>query len=290
VLASLVTASPELLVAQTGLLRELTEAGVVAGIHCEGPFLSAVRCGAQDPRYLLDPDPGLIRRLLAVADGTLRVMTIAPEKPGSAEIARLLADGGVTVALGHSDASYSGFAAAIRPAGLASLVTHLANGMPPLHHRAPGPVAAALVAAARHDITVELIADGVHAAAGFAGLVFAAAPGRVAIVSDAMAAAGMPDGGYQLGLQQVSVSDGVARVAGGALAGGTSHVLGEVRWLVRACGVTLASAVRAASATPAAAVGLADVGDLRAGLCADVLVVDDELRLLRVMRHGRWLL
>ncbi|WP_067896248.1 N-acetylglucosamine-6-phosphate deacetylase [Nocardia vaccinii] len=287
VLAGIVTAAPDDMVAQTAMLGELAAEGVIAGVHAEGPFLSEVRCGAQDPRYLLDPDPALIDRLLMAAAGRLRVMTLAPERPGFFEAAERLADNGVVVALGHSDAYYDEFRDALSPNGFGTLVTHLANGMPPLHHRAPGPVAASLVAAAHGDAVLELIGDGVHLDPGFGALAFATAPGRVALITDAMQAAGLPDGEYRLGPQTVWVSGGVARVASGSIAGGTSTLLDCLRWAVRECGVALADAVRAATSTPAAAAGLGGVGDLSPGRYADILVLDEDMGLRRTLRRGR---
>ncbi len=287
-LASIVTAAPDDMVAQTAALAELAADGTVAGIHAEGPFLSQARCGAQDPRYLMDPDPVLIERLLTAANGSLRVMTLAPERPGFDSAAKLLADNDVVVSLGHSDAHYERFLEALAPSGSGTLVTHLANGMPPLHHRAPGPVAAALVAAADGRAVVELIADGVHLESGFVALAFATARERVALITDAMQAAGLPDGDYRLGPQDVRVREGVARIANGSIAGGTSTLLECLRRAVRECGVPLADAVRAATATPASAAGLAEVGDLTPGRFADILVLDEKLGLRRILRQGQW--
>lgn len=287
VLAGIVTAAPEDMVAQTAMLSDLAADGVIAGVLAEGPFLSEVRCGAQDPRHLRDPDPALIDRLLAAADGCLRVMTLAPERPGFRRAAEQLADNGVVVALGHSDARYGEFRDALSPKGFGTLVTHLANGMSPVHHRDPGPVAAALVAASRGVAVVELIGDGVHVEAGFGALIFATAPERVALITDAMQAAGLPDGEYRLGPQAVRVSGRVARIANGSIAGGTSTLLDCLRWAVRECGVALPDAVLAATRTPAAAVGLDDVGDLRPGCHADILVLDEDMGLRRTLRRGR---
>ncbi|MFI2476304.1 N-acetylglucosamine-6-phosphate deacetylase [Nocardia xishanensis] len=289
VLASVVTGPVDDMVAQIATLRTLAAEGILAGIHAEGPFLAAARCGAQDPRYLLDPDPAVMDRLLAAADGYLRVCTIAPELPGYEAVARRLADNDVAISLGHSDTDFARFRQALAPSGSARLVTHLANGMPPLHHREPGPVAAALTAAASGHAVVELIGDGVHVDAGFGAMVFAAAPRQVALVTDAMQAAGMPDGEYRLGPQAVRVVDGVARVADGSIAGGTATLAQCLSWAVRECGVPLPDAVRAATAVPAAAAGLTDVGDLRTDQYADLLIVDDDLQLRRVLRHGQWL-
>ncbi|MGV9541949.1 N-acetylglucosamine-6-phosphate deacetylase [Nocardia beijingensis] len=289
VVASVVTGPAAEMVAQTAALRELAEEGVLGGIHVEGPFLSEARCGAQDPRYLRDPDLGLTDQLLAAGGTRLRAMTLAPERPGSASVARRLADNGVVVALGHSDTDYASFRNALAPNGSGRLVTHLANGMPPLHHRRPGPVAAALVAAAAGDVFVELINDGVHVEPGFAALAFATAPGRVALVTDAMQAAGLGDGEYQLGPQPVSVRAGVARIADGSIAGGVSTLLDCVARAVRDSGVPLRESVLAATSVPAAALGLADVGDLRPGYFADILTVSDNLQLRGVLRRGQWL-
>ncbi|WP_054812287.1 N-acetylglucosamine-6-phosphate deacetylase [Nocardia arizonensis] len=289
VLAGILTAPAEEMIAQIASLREVAAEGTIGGIYAEGPYLSGVRCGAQDPRYVRDPDPDLTERLLDAGGGHLRVMTLAPELPGYGAVAQQLSDAAVTIALGHTDADYSRFLDALRPAGAAGLVTHLANAMPALHHRAPGPVAAALVAAARGSAVVELIGDGAHVDAGFAALVFAAAPGAVALVTDAMRAAGMPDGHYRLGPREVRVTAGIARLPDGALAGGTATLLECLRWTVYSAHVPLPIAVAAATAVPARAAGLTEVGDLRTGMYADLVIVDDNLRLRGVLRHGQWL-
>ncbi|MFC9435997.1 N-acetylglucosamine-6-phosphate deacetylase [Nocardia sp. NPDC057030] len=289
VVASIVTAAASDMIAQTSVLRELAADGVIGGIHAEGPFLSEARCGAQDPRYLCDPDLELTDRLLAAGGGHLRVMTLAPERTGYDAVAQRLTENGVVVSLGHSNSDYASFLKALRPTGFGALVTHLANGMPPLHHRDPGPVGASLVAASAGQATVELIGDGVHVDPGFAALVFAAAPGRVALITDAMQAAGLSDGEYQLGPQSVTVRQGVARIANGSIAGGVSTLLDTVARAVRESGVSLTDAVLAATSTPAAALRLPDVGDLRRGYFADLLIVGESLRLRRVLRRGEWL-
>ncbi|MGQ4596991.1 amidohydrolase family protein [Nocardia sp. R6R-6] len=289
VVASVVTGPAAEMVAQTAVLRELAEEGVLGGIHVEGPFLSESRCGAQDPRFLRDPDLHLTDQLLAAGGARLRAMTLAPERPGYVELARRLVDHGVVVALGHSDADYLTFRDALYPNGSGGLVTHLANGMPPLHHRDAGPVAAALVAAAAGDVFLELIGDGVHVDPGFAALVFATAPERVALVTDAMQAAGLGNGEYRLGPQSVTVRDGVARVGNGSIAGGLSTLLQCVARAVHESGISLRDAVLAATCTPATALGLPDVGDLRPGHFADLVTVDDDLQLRRVLRRGQWL-
>jgi len=303
VVASLVTASREDLLRQVRALAPLAAAGRLLGIHLEGPFLAPARRGAHAAGLLRDPDPALVADLLEAARGALVIVTLAPERPAAAQVAAMLRAAGVVVAYGHTDAGYECMAQALAESAGRGLVTHLGNAMPPLHHRAAGPVAAALVAAAADEASVELIADGVHTDAGFTRLVFAAAaPGRVVLVTDAMAAAGMPDGDYVLGPMRVTVSGGVARLAepgsepgtgtgggGGAIAGGTSTLLRVVA-TARAAGVPLAGAVRAASEAPARVLGLSGSrGSLAPGMAADLLVTAEDLTLRRVLRGGGWL-
>jgi N-acetylglucosamine-6-phosphate deacetylase len=302
VIASLVSAAPEELLRQVRTLAPLVAAGQLLGIHLEGPFLAPARRGAHAPWLLRDPDPALVADLLEAAGGAIKIVTVAPERPGAAPLAAMLRAAGVVVAYGHTDAGYDCMARALAGASGDGLVTHLGNAMPALHHRAAGPVAAALAAAAGDAASVELIADGVHVDAGFTRLVFAvAAPGRVVLVTDATAAAGMADGDYVLGPLRVTVSGGVARLTaegeaaegraggGGAIAGGTSTLLRVVA-MARAAGVPLADAARAASAAPARVLGLsASRGALAPGMVADLVVTDENLALRRVMRAGRWL-
>jgi N-acetylglucosamine-6-phosphate deacetylase len=303
IMASLVTAPASVLLAQVEALAPLVASGDLLGIHLEGPFLSRARCGAQSPEFIIDPDPALAKDLLSAADGTIKVVTIAPERPGAAALADLFRSTGVTVALGHTDAAYDTVASGLASLSGTGLVTHLANGMPPLHHRSAGPAAAALVAAAGDEASVELIADGVHVDAGFTRLVFAtAAPGRVVLITDAMAAAGMADGSYELGPMRVEVSGGVARLApapgeaagSGSIAGGTSSLL-EVVARAHAAGVPLPDAAAAASAAPARALGLSGpgsspgLGSIVAGVPADLVVTGPDLRVRRVLRGGQWM-
>ncbi len=284
-LASLVTAPVEELHAATVALRPLVESGVLAGIHFEGPYLSEVRCGAQDPRYLRLPDDRELADLLDAGAGTVRMVTVAPELPGALDLIRLLTGRGVVAAVGHTDATYEQTLAAVQ-AG-ATVATHLFNGMRTPHHRTPGPVFALL---GNPDVVCELVADGVHLHDGtlrFAAT--AAGSGRSALITDAMAAAGMPDGGYLLGEQQVEVSGGVARLSrDGSIAGSTLTMDAAFRRAALA-GIPMSEVVRMASTTPAAAVGLTDRGAVAPGLRADFVVLDDELRVRRVMRAGRWI-
>lgn len=298
-LASLVTAPREDLLRSAAELKVLAEEGLIAGIHAEGPFLSHTRCGAQDPRFLLDPDLGLLGELAVAAGGHLRTMTYAPELPGADGLVDGLVSLGVTPSLGHTDADARTTADSLTRAadllaasgaqGARPTVTHLFNGMPPLHHRAPGPVAACLRLAAAGRVAVELVADGVHLDPETVRMVFAlAGAGNVALVTDSMAATGLPDGEYDLGPAGVVVTDGEARLrSNGALAGGTATLLDVVRRTVGA-GVDAAEAVLSATAVPAQVLGLSgEVGSLRAGLRADVVVVDAGFRPALVVRGGK---
>ncbi|WP_426594720.1 N-acetylglucosamine-6-phosphate deacetylase [Cellulomonas sp. McL0617] len=297
--ASLVTAPRDLLLTRTALLADLADAGEIVGIHLEGPFLSADRCGAQNPADMLIGDAALAREVADAARGHLVTMTIAPEVPGVVdEVLPALVDAGAVPSVGHTDASAEQVEAAVNrgfdllaaTSNRRLTATHLFNGMRPLHHRDPGPIAACLAAAARGELVVELVADGTHLADATVLSVFdLLGAGSIALVTDAMAAAGMPDGAYQLGPMGVVVDGGVARLAkGGAIAGGTAHLIDVVRTVV-AAGVPLEDAVLSAATVPADVLGRRDIGALAAGRRADVVVTDADLRPLRVLRDGEWL-
>ena len=299
-LASLVTASATTLEASIGLLAPLVARGELLGVHLEGPFISPARAGAQNPAHIVGADADLVRRLGQRHPGVIATMTIAPESPGAEETYAALAEIGAVPSLGHTDSSSPVMTAGLAAAGSAlrhvgredsvPTVTHLFNGMRPIHHRDPGPVLAAIDAAARGEAVVELIADGVHLAPETVAHVASLVPSsHIVYITDAMAAAGMPDGAYRLGALDVTVTDGVARLTeGGAIAGGTATLLSVVRSAVHSSGIDLVDAVRSASAVPAAIVGSTELGELRAGYIADLLLVDDALSLQRVMRDGMW--
>ncbi|HEX7352429.1 N-acetylglucosamine-6-phosphate deacetylase [Brachybacterium sp.] len=298
--ASLVTADAATLRARVTDLAGLAADDEIAGIHLEGPFLSVARRGAQNPEHITDGDADLVRELAQLAGGALATMTVAPEVPGAESVIEALAEVGALPSLGHTDGTSAQMTRAIalsgaelrRESGRSArpTATHLFNGMRPIHHRDPGPALAALDAAATGDLVVEVIADGVHLDARTVAHVFSlAAEGSVALVTDAMAAAGMPAGQYRLGALDVTVQDGVATLTdGGAIAGGTAHLLDVVRFAVTEAGVDLVSAVRAASAVPAAVLGMQDrIGVLAAGRRADVVLVDAELGPVSVLRAGQ---
>jgi N-acetylglucosamine-6-phosphate deacetylase len=265
-------------------LAPLVADGTLAGLHLEGPWLSPARRGAHRSSLLRSPTASDVETLRAAGGDALRMVTLAPELPGAdAAIAALVA-AGVTVALGHSDCTATEAHAAI-DAG-ARVATHVFNGMRPLHHREPGLAGAAL---ADDRVSVELILDGQHVARDAAEIVRRCADGRLVLVSDAMAATGWSDGAYEIAGSSVVVADGVARLADGtSLAGSTGTVAEGFARLVREHGVPLAEAVTASSAASARALGLAGVG-LGVGDRADLVVLDADHRVTRVMRAGGWL-
>ncbi len=281
-LASLVSSPFELMREATAAYRPLIEAGAIAGVHYEGPYLSGVRCGAQNPKFLRDPSIQELAELIPL--GGVRLVTIAPELPGALEAIAFLVEQGVAAAVGHTDATYEQTLAGV--AAGATVGTHLFNGMRPPHHREPGPVVGLLSA----PVVVELIADNIHLHPGM--LAFAATtagPDRAALITDAMDATGMADGTYDLGGQEVIVADRVARLArDGSIAGSTLTMDAALRNAV-AAGIGLSEAVTMASTTPARVLGLGDeVGALEAGLRADLVVLSADLQVKRVMRAGRW--
>jgi N-acetylglucosamine-6-phosphate deacetylase len=257
--------------------------GNVLGSHLEGPFLSPRRSGAQNEAHMIAPDASVLDRLVAAAAGSLRMVTLAPELDGAVALIAPLRRQGVIVAMGHSDASYEEAAVAIR-AG-ANHATHLFNAMPPLHHRAPGLVGAALEA----GIPCELINDGRHVHPAVVGLVARLISCPV-LVTDAIEASGVVDGTFVLGGQEVRVHEGEARLARtGSLAGSTLTMNDALRRAVRDSGLSVEEASAAASANPARVLGLdASIGSIAPGRRADLVVLDDDLQVTAVMAGGGW--
>ena len=284
-LASLVTADIDTMVASLASLADLAEAGEIAGIHLEGPFLAPARSGAHDPGLLRPPEPDLVDRLVSAGRSQIRMVTLAPEQPAAIDAVLRLVDAGVVVAIGHTDATYEQTRAAI-DAG-ATVGTHLFNAMRPLHHREPGPVPALLE---DDRVAVELICDGVHLhPAVIRWAMRTAGARRVALITDAMAAAGAGDGDYLLGQLAVGVRDGVALRPDGTIAGSTLTMDRAFRYVVDA-GASFEDAVTMASTTPARALGRSDeIGSITVGRQADLVVLDQALRVAAVMVKGSWL-
>ncbi|GAA1646474.1 N-acetylglucosamine-6-phosphate deacetylase [Microbacterium flavum] len=280
---SLVTASVDDLADRVAVIAELAEADpTILGSHLEGPFLDPGHKGAHTESLLRAPDAAAIARLVDAGRGTVRQVTLAPELPGGLDAVSQFVAAGVAVAVGHTDATEDDAFAAF-DAG-ATILTHAFNAMPGIHHRAPGPVVAAL---RDHRVTLEIIADGVHVHPDVVALAFAQAPGRIALITDAMAAAGAADGHYELGGLAVTVTDGTARLdADGAIAGSTLTQDAALREAV-AAGIPLAAAVGALTAVPARAVGVDDrFGSFAVGRAADAVLLDDALTVRAVWVDG----
>lgn len=283
-MASLVTGSIDELAAQVEVLARRVRAGELIGIHLEGPWLSPERKGAHDESLLRAPRADDISRILRAGDGTVAMVTLAPELDGSEAATAQFLQSGVVVAVGHTSCSYETARRAVELG--ATGATHLLNAMPGLAHREPGPVLALL---RDPRVFLEFILDGVHVHPDLVATWMAQYPHRAVLVTDAMAATGQPDGDYLLGALPVQVVDGVARIAGTQTIAGSTLTLDRAVALAVAHGVEPAVALRAATATPARYVGCADRGRLAPGCRADLVVLDSALTVRRVMLRGRWL-
>ncbi|HEX4788476.1 MAG TPA: N-acetylglucosamine-6-phosphate deacetylase [Actinospica sp.] len=285
--ASTVTAELSDIEHHVGELSGLVQDGLLAGLHLEGPFISKDRCGAHDPDLLRAPEPAALRRLLRAGNGTVRMITVAPELEHGMDAVRLLTEEGVIAAVGHTDATYAQTRAAIELG--APVGTHVFNAMRPVHHREPGPVTALLE---QDQVIAEVVNDGLHVHPSVVSLMFAAAGAhRIALITDAIVAAGVGDGEYSLGSLTVQVRAGEARLTeGDSLAGSTLTMDNALRNAVRLAGVPLADAAVSAALTPARALGLADrIGSLEIGKQADLVALDADLRVASVMRTGEWI-
>ena len=280
-LPTLITSPEEQLVAA---LREVPRTSVkprILGVHLEGPFLSPRRLGTHPASARRDPDIALLALLLD-AGANVRIVTLAPELPGASLLIPFLHSRGVVVSLGHSDATAEEAHLAFDDG--VHCVTHLFNAMRPFRHRDPGIVGAALI---RDDVTVGLIVDGIHIAPETVKIVWRAAAGRVALITDAVAGAGLSDGAYSLGAVRVKVIDRAVRGPSGILAGSVLTMIDSVRNL-HELGVPLPDALHAASTVPARVLGLdAVIGRISTGLPADLVVLTESVELHRVIVGGR---
>lgn len=286
--ASLVSLGPVELALRVKMLSALVREGLISGIHLEGPWLSVQRCGAHDPALLRDPDPGELDLLLSLGGDAIRMITFAPERPGATDaIVRVVASGAVA-AIGHTEATYEQTCAAISSG--ATVATHLFNAMPSIHHRAPGPIVALLD---DPRVMVELICDGVHLdPAVYRHVLHSVGQRRISLITDAMAAAGMPDGGYGIGGLSVDVIDRVARVAGTETIAGSTATMDRVfRYSVTHSGLSedaaLALAVQQTSINTARALGLPSP-ELRVGAPGNLVVLDAQLGVEAVLHNGSW--
>ncbi|WP_165050227.1 MULTISPECIES: N-acetylglucosamine-6-phosphate deacetylase [unclassified Adlercreutzia] len=256
----------------------------LAGVNMEGPFISPSKVGAQNPEYVHVPDAAMFRRLQEVSGGLIKLVDIAPEEPGAMEFVEELGDE-VRVSLAHTCTDYDTAALAFEKG--ARHLTHLYNAMNSMHHRKPGPIPAA---AERDDVTAEIIADGVHIHPAMVRLAFNLfGDDRMILISDTLRAAGMPDGVYDLGGQDVTVEGFEARIDNGALAGSVSDLMRCLYVAVHDMEIPLVSAVKAAAANPARALGLEGrYGTLAAGAVANAVLLDQEtLEVKQVILRGK---
>jgi N-acetylglucosamine-6-phosphate deacetylase len=281
---TLITGDPVLVGEAAARLGEVASRGPgdgarIVGVHLEGPFLSPERPGTHPVEWLRAPDDALLRTLLAA--GPVTMVTLAPELPGAIELIEELCRRGVVVSLGHSAATAEQVSAAVG-AG-ASVVTHLFNGMASVSSRSPGLAGAAL---SDTRLRLQLIADGVHVADDLVRLAFAAAPGRCSIVTDATSLAGRGEALLMLGDVPITLKGGVARRPDGTIAGGASTLLHGLRQLC-SLSVDLPQALKAVTEGPARVLGRTDIGYLRRGRPANLVVLDDRLELKEVLINGR---
>ncbi|QLD13295.1 N-acetylglucosamine-6-phosphate deacetylase [Microbacterium oleivorans] len=271
-LLSLVSDDLSVLSARSAALAPLVEADpLLLGVHLEGPFLAGSHRGAHREAALRTPTPDALA--LLQDGGPVTMITIAPELPGAIDAIDALVAAGVIVAIGHTAADHATARDAF--ARGARVLTHAFNGMPGIHHRAPGPVVAALETA---EVVIELIVDGVHVHPSVIACAMRAAPGRVAFVSDAMAAAGAPDGAYQLGGLDVTVRDGVATHGADDALAGSTLTLDRALANAVAAGIPLVDAVTALTSTPASVLGLQGrIGTLTPGAAADLVLLGEDL-------------
>lgn len=261
-----------------------TRAGAnIVGANYEGPFVSRERLGALPRSWLAPPEREAFERIWQACGGKLRMMTLAPELDGANLVIQLAKEKGILVSVGHTDVDYDGAVAAFRLG--ASHVTHAFNAMRPFHHRDPGPIGAALDS---ENVTVEMIADGVHLHASTVRiLVGAFGPRRIALVTDATPLAGDEEGSIQIGAGEARVHEGRATLANGTIAGSVATMDEIVRNVVAWGVCDLVDTVRMASTVPATVVGLGErKGRIAAGYDADLVALDSELRVVRSWVSG----
>ncbi len=258
----------------------------VVGAHLEGPFLSTAKKGAQNGAFLHDPDVPMLQRLQAAAEGCVKLVTIAPEQPNAMEFIRAAKAMGITVSVGHTTADYDTAMEAFRNG--ASHATHLYNGMPSIHHRAPGVIGAAFDSP---GVRAELICDGVHIHGAVVRMTFQLfGKERVILISDSLRATGMPDGQYPFGGQEIEVHGSRATIVGHpeTLAGSVTSLMGCLRQAVK-FGIPVADAVRACTYNPAAAIGIDDrAGTLDVGKAASLILLEQtDLSIRSIVFNGK---
>ena len=252
----------------------------VVGVHMEGPFFSEKKKGAQNADYLRFPDYSAFRALFEGCGGLVRIVDLAPELPHAADFIKK-ASKLCTVSVAHTDAGYEDAVAGYE-AG-AHHLTHLFNAMPPFHHREPGVIGAA---ADREGVTAELICDGYHVHPSAVRMAFRLFPDRICLVSDSLRCCGMPDGEYELGGQKIILSEGVARLENGTMAGAASDLYTDMQNAI-SFGISRHDAILAATLHPAQVIGCdGEIGSIEPGKLADFVLCDEGLSLLEVYIGG----
>ena len=270
--------------ATRAVIERRTDGAEVLGIHLEGPYINPERRGAQNVKHVRLPSLGEFKRILDESANRVRIVTLAPEIKRAVEFIAALKNMGIVLSAGHSNASYADMVSAI-DAGITH-VTHIFNGMRELHHREPGIVGAALT---REELTVSVIADGVHVHPNVIELLFKAkGVDNIILITDAIRAAGMSDGTYELGGLHVTVKRGVCRLASGTLAGSTLTMNMAVKNMIDFLGIPLSDALKMASTNAAKIIGFADSkGSLEEGKDADIAILDEDFNVKSTIVKGR---
>ncbi|OJG27729.1 N-acetylglucosamine-6-phosphate deacetylase [Enterococcus caccae] len=257
------------------------EGAKILGIHLEGPYLNVKRKGMQDPTYLRNPDLKEMATIFDQAGDLIKMVTVAPELPGCLELITYLKEKNVVVAIAHSDATYEEAQIAFQHG--ATHITHCFNAMPPIHHRAPGLVTAALE---NDDVSVQAIVDGIHLHPGIVRLLhkIKGADG-VILITDALQAMGVGDGAYEFGGHQVTVENGVARLKDGTLASSTVTMNEALRLSVE-MGIPLDDAIKMGATTPATILGEKKIGKIEVGYDADLILLDKEFSVIEKILKG----
>lgn len=261
----------------------ITEGAQLIGAHMEGPHLNPARAGAINPAYLREISIKEMNEYISLGEGFLRMVTLAPELPGSTKLIKLLSKEGIVVAAGHTEATYeismSSFKAGVRHA------IHLFNASSPLHHREPGLVGAVL---ASKDITAEIIADDSHLHPSVLKLLYSVKGNRgLTLATDAVSAAGMPDGEYMFNDRKIVMNNGKITLEEGPVAGSSLKMIDTVRNMVNKAGIPIHEAVRMASLNPARLLGKENTkGALAPGMDADLVLLDKELNVKLTMVNG----
>ena len=288
-LATTMTQSRENITAALKTVKDTVGKGVFSGaqllgVHLEGPFISLKHVGAQPAEYVVDPNVAAFEEYQKAAGGLIKIVTLAPEAEGGAELTAYLASHGVVASIGHTDADYNDVAAAVKNG--ASNVTHTYNAQKGLHHREVGVVGSAMLF---DELNCEIICDLIHVSAPAIKLVIKNKPhDKVTLITDAMRAKGLPDGLSELGGQQVFVKNGEARLADGTLAGSVLRMNAAIKNLVTKLGVSFTDAVDFATANPAANLNVfGERGSIALGKRADLTALDNDFNVLFTVVGGK---